>query len=82
MENSILTTIRWQNADVYHPDQYKEAIIYCNDENKINVLDNTITGCSMDDNWKITYYSDWEKLKNFYHIKWWAYHYNITPDHK
>ena len=82
MDNSILTTIRWQNAEVYSPQEYKEPIVYCTEDNKINVLDNTITGCEMDDNWNITYHSDWKKLKDFYHIKWWAYCYNITPDHK
>lgn len=82
MENSILTTIRWQNAEVYRPEQYHESIIYCNEDNTVGILDNTITGCTMDDNWKITYHSDWNKLKDFYHIKWWAYNYNIIPEHK
>ena len=37
MENSILTTVRWQNAEVYRPEQYQESIIYINDENYIRV---------------------------------------------
>lgn len=80
MENNFRTTINWLNAEVHRPDQYKEAIIYCNDENKIGILDNTITGCSFDDNYNITYQSDWKYLKEYYNIKWWCYQYYIVPE--
>ena len=79
MENTIKTQINWQNAEVYSPQQYKDPIIYCTDENKVGILDNTITSCKMDDNWKVTYYSDWETIRNFYHIKWWCYCDNVVP---
>ena len=82
VKNIIWKDIRWQNADVYRPEEYDESIVYVNDENKVNILDNTITGYNFDDNWKANYQSDWEKLKNFYHIKWWAYCYNIVPENK
>lgn len=79
MENNFRTTINWQNADIYKPDQYKEPIIYCNNENKLGILDNTITGCSFDDNWNINYERDWNQLKEYYNIKWWCYCYYIIP---
>ena len=79
MENTIKTQINWQNAEVYSPQQYKDPIIYCTDDNTVGILDNTITSCKMDDNWKVTYYSDWETIRKFYHIKWWCYSGNVVP---
>ena len=80
MENSILTTVRWQNAEVYRPEQYQESIIYINDENKVGVLDNTVTGCTFDDKWNISYQSDWKELRKHYRIEYWCYQYTIIPE--
>lgn len=66
--NIFRTTITWNNADVYIPDQKEEPIIYCTANNKIGVL----SGIK----------HQWSWLKEKYHIKWWCYQYYIIPDEK
>jgi len=67
MNNSI-STINWQNADIYIPEESNEGIIYCTVNNKIGTFND------------IKNINHWNFLKDKYHIKWWCYQWKILPN--
>lgn len=68
MNNNFKTTINWQNADIYSPEQKDEPIIYCTANNKIGVFKEVK--------------EHWPWLKKKYNIKWWCYQYYVIPIEK
>ena len=65
MENNIILSIEWKNADIYFPELENEPIVYCTANKAIGTLK------SVENNW--------ESLKEKYNIKRWCYQWRMVP---